>query len=89
MRFNLSRWAVLRPQLMLFLMIAIAASGLYSYLRLGRAEDPSFTIKVANVIATWPGATAEEMRDQVADLYEKKLQTLPFLDKIETSWRCR
>ncbi|MGJ0508765.1 MAG: efflux RND transporter permease subunit [Methylocystis sp.] len=84
MRFNLSRWAVQRPQLMLFLMIAIAASGLYSYLRLGRAEDPSFTIKVANVIATWPGATAQEMRDQVADLYEKKLQTLPHLHKIET-----
>ena len=48
------------------LMIAIAASGLYSYLRLGRAEDPSFTIKVANVIATWPGATAQEMRAELA-----------------------
>ncbi len=84
MGFNLSRLAVLRPQLMLFLMVAIGVAGGYSYLRLGRAEDPSFTIKVANVIATWPGATAQEMRDQVADLYEKKLQTLPYLDKIET-----
>ncbi|RTL84676.1 MAG: efflux RND transporter permease subunit [Hyphomicrobiales bacterium] len=84
MGFNLSRWAVLRPQLMLFLMLAIGAAGFYSYLRLGRAEDPSFTIKVANIIATWPGATAQEMRDQVADLVEKKLQTLPYLDKIET-----
>lgn len=84
MSFNLSRWAVSRPALMLFLMLAISATGVYSYLRLGRAEDPSFTIKVANVIATWPGATAQDMRDQVADLYEKKLQTLAYLDKIET-----
>ncbi len=84
MGFNLSRWAVLRPQLMLFLMLAIGVAGFFSYLRLGRAEDPSFTIKVANIIATWPGATAQEMRDQVADLIEKKLQTLPYLDKVET-----
>jgi multidrug efflux pump len=84
MSFNLSRWAVSRPALMLFLMFAISAAGVYCYLRLGRAEDPSFTIKVANISAQWPGATAQEMRDQVADLYEKKLQTLPFLDKIET-----
>ncbi len=84
MGFNLSRWAVARPALMLFLMLAIGVAGVWSYLRLGRAEDPSFTIKVAIVTATWPGATAQEMRDQVADLAEKKLQTLPFLDKIET-----
>ncbi|WP_457798559.1 efflux RND transporter permease subunit [Methylocystis sp. S23] len=84
MGFNLSRWAVSRPALMLFLMLAIGVAGGWSYLRLGRAEDPSFTIKVANVTAVWPGATASEMRDQVADLYEKKLQTLPYLDKIET-----
>jgi multidrug efflux pump len=84
MGFNLSTWAVSRPALMLFLMLAIGVAGGWSYLRLGRAEDPSFTIKVANVTAVWPGATASEMRDQVADLYEKKLQTLPYLDKIET-----
>jgi multidrug efflux pump subunit AcrB len=81
---NLSRWAVQRPMLMLFLMIAISVTGVYSYMRLGRAEDPSFTIKVAIVTASWPGATATEIRDQVSDLLEKKLQELPFLDKIET-----
>jgi multidrug efflux pump subunit AcrB len=81
---NLSRWAVQRPTLMLFLMIAISVTGVYSYLRLGRAEDPSFTIKVAVVTASWPGATATEIRDQVSDPLEKKLQELPFLDKIET-----
>ncbi len=84
MGFNLSKWAVARPALMLFLMLAIGAAGTASYRRLGRAEDPSFTIKVANISATWPGATAKEMRDQVADLIEKKLQSLPYLDKFET-----
>ena len=81
---NLSRWAVGRPTLILFLMLVIGLGGLMSYQRLGRAEDPSFTIKVAIVTAFWPGATAKETRDQVADLLEKKLQELPFLDKIET-----
>jgi len=81
---NLSEWAVNRQTLVLFLMLAVAAAGLGSYLKLGRAEDPSFTIKVANVTARWPGATAKEVRDQVADLYEKKLQELPYLDKIDT-----
>lgn len=82
--FNLSQWAVARPTLMLFLMVAISVGGVYSYLRLGRAEDPSFTIKVANVTATWPGANAREMQDQVSDLMEKKLQELPYLEKIDT-----
>ncbi|MFY9626851.1 MAG: efflux RND transporter permease subunit, partial [Methylocystis sp.] len=81
---NLSKWAVSRPTLVLFLMLVIGLGGLMSYLKLGRAEDPSFTIKVANVIARWPGSTAKEMRDKVGDLMEKKLQELPFLDKIDT-----
>jgi multidrug efflux pump subunit AcrB len=81
---NLSRWAVSRPTLVLFLMLVISLGGLMSYFKLGRAEDPSFTIKVANVTATWPGSSAQEMRDQVGDLMEKKLQELPYLDKIDT-----
>jgi len=84
MSFNLSLWAVRRQTLTLALILAVAIAGLYSYFRLGRAEDPSFTIKVANLTAIWPGVTALEMRDQVADRIEKKLQELPFLEKIET-----
>ncbi|MBY6241380.1 efflux RND transporter permease subunit [Methylosinus sp. Sm6] len=81
---NLSAWAVRRQTLTLALMLVLAVAGLYSYLRLGRAEDPSFTIKVANITTIWPGADALEMRDQVSDRLEKKLQELPFLEKIET-----
>ncbi|MDJ1158793.1 efflux RND transporter permease subunit [Chelatococcus sp. SYSU_G07232] len=83
-RFNLSHWAVTHPALVLFFIIALAVGGIFSYLRLGRAEDPSFTIKVAVVTAIWPGATAKEMQDQVADRIEKKLQELPFFDKVQT-----
>src|ERR1700744_4247575 len=83
-RFNLSGWAVSHPALILFLIIALGASGFISYQRLGRAEDPFFTVKVVNVSAIWPGATAQEMQEQVADPIEKKLQELPYFDKVTT-----
>ena len=81
-RFNLSAWAVRHPALVLFLILASPSAGTLSFLRLGRAEDPNFTIKVAIVTAVWPGATAQEMQDQVADRIEKKLQELPYFDKV-------
>ena len=83
-RFNLSAWAVHHQALVLFLIIALGVAGFFSYERLGRAEDPSFTIKVAVVTAFWPGATAQEMQQQVADPIEKKLQELPYFDKVTT-----
>src|SRR4249920_2559581 len=83
-RFNLSGWAVSHPTLILFLMIALGAAGFFSYQRLGRAEDPFFTVKVVNVSALWPGATAAEMQTQVADPIEKKLQELPYFEKVQT-----
>jgi len=83
-RFNLSAWAVAHPALILFLIVMFGAAGLLSYRSLGRAEDPSFTIKVAVVTTMWPGATAAEMQAQVADPIEKKLQELPYFDKVTT-----
>src|SRR2546429_3626127 len=83
-RFNLSGWAVSHPTLILFLMIMLGAAGFSSYQRLGRAEDPFFTVKVFNVSAIGPGATAQEMQTQVADPIEKKLQELPFFEKVQT-----
>jgi multidrug efflux pump subunit AcrB len=82
--FNLSAWSVSHPALILFMMLALGAAGLFSYERLGRAEDPSFTIKLVIVTAIWPGATAAEMQTQVADPIEKKLQELPYFDKVQT-----
>ena len=83
-RFNLSSWAIRHPQLTAFLIIVTGLAGALSYMRLGRAEDPNFTIKVAIVTVEWPGATTEEMQSQVADRVEKKLEELPWVDKIET-----
>jgi multidrug efflux pump len=83
-RFNLSAWAVDHPALMLFLIAIFGVAGALSYERLGRAEDPSFTIKVVIVSAMWPGATAADMQAQVADPIEKKLQELPYFDKVTT-----
>ena len=82
--FNLSAWAVRHPPLVLFMMIALAAGGVFSYLGLGRAEDPSFTIRTVVVSARWAGASARDMQDQVVDPVEKKLRTLPHFDNMQT-----
>jgi len=81
-RFNLSEWAITHRALVLFMILLIGAAGLFSYFKLGRAEDPSFTIKVMNIHVGWPGATAAELQTQVVDKIEKKLQALPYLDRV-------
>src|SRR6266480_5257584 len=83
-RFNLSEWAITHQALVLFMIIILAAAGAYSYFALGRAEDPTFTIKTMVVNVSWQGATASEMQTQVADKIEKKLQELPYLDRVES-----
>lgn len=82
--FNLSEWAITHRALVLFTILLLATAGIYSYRNLGRAEDPSFTIKTMVVQVSWPGATASEMQTQVTDKIEKKLQQLPYLDRIES-----
>jgi multidrug efflux pump len=81
---NWSHWAVTHPALVLFMLLAIVAGGAFSFMRLGRAEDPAFTIKVVIVTAIWPGATAREMQDQVSERIEKKLQELPWFERVQT-----
>ena len=83
-RFNLSEWSITHQALVLFMIILLGAAGVYSYLNLGRAEDPNFTIKVLVIGVGWPGATADEVQTQVTDKIEKKLQELPYLDRVET-----
>ena len=85
--FNLSAFAVREKALTFFLIIAVAAAGLVAFLQLGRAEDPSFTIKVMTVTALWPGATPKEMQDLVAEPLEKRLQELDQYDRVETFTR--
>ena len=86
-RFNLSALAVRERAITLFLIVAIILSGTYAFLRLGRAEDPSFAIKTLTVTAVWPGATAQEMQDLVAEPLEKRMQELRWYDRVETFTR--
>ena len=85
--FNLSALAVRERSVTLFLIIALAVVGVFSYRSLGRAEDPPFTVKTFTVIAAWPGATAQEMQDLVADPMEKRMQELRWYDRVETFTR--
>lgn len=81
---NLSAWAVNHSSFVLFLLLMSGVAGLYSFLKLGRAEDPTFTIKTMTITVAWPGATAQQMQEIVADRIEKKLQDLPYFDFAKT-----
>jgi len=85
--FNLSALAVRERQVAIFFLLIAIAAGLLAFLRMGRAEDPAFTVRVAVVSAVWPGATAEEMVRQVADPIERRVQELPDLYRLETTAR--
>ncbi|RXT17927.1 ACR family transporter [Rhizobium leguminosarum] len=78
--FNLSDWALEHRSLVWYFMIVFILAGAFSYVKLGREEDPNFTIKTMVITAQWPGASAEEVTRQVTDRIEKKLQELESLD---------
>lgn len=86
-RFNLSALAVRERSITLFLIILITTVGIMSFFGLGRAEDPPFTVKQMTIITVWPGATAQEMQDQVAEPLEKRMQELKWYDRSETYTR--
>ena len=83
-RFNLSALAVRERSVTLFLICLISLAGLLSFFKLGRAEDPAFTVKVMTIVTAWPGASAREMQDQVAEKIEKRLQELRWYERAET-----
>src|SRR5918912_569976 len=87
MSLNLSAIAVRERAVTLFFIMLLAAAGVYAFVKLGRAEDPSFTIKTLTVTTVWPGATAREMQDQVAELLEKRIQELTWYNRVETTTR--
>src|SRR5438046_7734132 len=85
--FNLSALAVRERSVTLFLLVAISIAGVVAFLTLGRAEDPACTIKQMTVVTAWPGATAKEMEELVAEKLEKRLQELRWYDRTETFTR--
>src|SRR5712672_3653663 len=84
---NLSALAVQERSVTLFFLLAIVIAGTVAYLKLGRAEDPTFSIKVFTVTAAWPGATAQEMQDLVAEPLEKRMQELKYYYHVDTFTR--
>ena len=83
-RGNLSRWAIEHPALLRFFIVLILLVGARSYFQLGQAEDPPFTFKTMLIQATWPGATAQEVSEQLTERIEKKLQTMLELDFVQS-----
>jgi multidrug efflux pump subunit AcrB len=81
---NLSEWAIQRRSLIVYFMIAAVVAGTLSFIRLGRAEDPVFTIRTMVVFAAWPGATIEDTLLQVTERIERKLQETRHLDRIRS-----
>ncbi|WP_079433899.1 efflux RND transporter permease subunit [Zoogloea sp. LCSB751] len=86
-RFNLSALAVRERAITLFLIVLISAAGILAFFKLGRAEDPPFTIKQMTIVTAWPGATAQEMQEQIAEPLEKRMQELRWYDRTETFTR--
>ncbi len=85
--FNLSALAVRERAITSFLIVLVVLMGVVSFVKLGRAEDPAFTLKVMTITAAWPGATPQEMQDQVADKIEKRMQELRWYERTETVTR--
>ena len=86
-RWNVSAYAVKERSLTLYFILVVAIAGIYAFLHMGRAEDPSFDVNTMVVSATWPGATAIEMQNQVADPLEKRLEEIQHFDRVETKAR--
>ena len=85
--FNLSRWAIRHGSFTAFLLVLLLAAGVFSLSRIGQKEDPDFTFRVMVVQLLWPGATSEEMQEQVVDKIERKLQEVPGLDFVRSYTR--
>ena len=85
--FNLSRWAIGHPSIARFLLALIIITGGLGLLRMGQREDPEFTFRVMVVQAVWPGASIQEMEDQVVNKIERKLQETPHLDFVRSYTR--
>jgi multidrug efflux pump len=83
-RFNLSKWALDHVALTRYLMIALLVLGVASYFQLGQDEDPPFTFRAMVVRTYWPGATAQQVAEQVTDKIERTLQEVPYADKIRS-----
>ena len=82
MKGNWAELAIKHRQVVYFFAMLLLVMGIFSYDRLGRSEDPNFTVKQMVISAAWPGATAKQMELQVTDKLEKTIQTVPDVDYV-------
>ena len=83
-RFNLSRWALEHPALTRYLIVVLMVLGMASYFQLGQDEDPPFTFRAMILRVFWPGATAQQVAEQVTDKIERTLQEVPYADIVRS-----
>ena len=83
-KFNLTEIALNNKVLVYYFIVMVAVAGIFSYMRLGRMEDPDFVIRQMIVSIAWPGATAQQVEEQLTDKIEKKLQETPYLDYMKS-----
>ncbi|MEN3029867.1 efflux RND transporter permease subunit [Chromobacterium amazonense] len=83
-KLNLSEWALRHQPLVRYLMVILMLAGAWAYTQLGQKEDPEFTFKAMLVQANWPGASTEEMEQQVTDKLEEKLQEIGEIDYVQS-----
>src|SRR5574343_99434 len=81
---NLSEWAIRNSSLVRYLMVVLMLAGMFAYTQLGQKEDPEFTFKAMRISLRWPGATAEEVEQQVTAKVEKKLQEMGELEYVKS-----
>ena len=83
-RLNISRWALEHSALTRYLLVVLMLLGAAAYFQLGQDEDPPFTFRAMAMRVFWPGATAQQVAEQVTDKLEKTLQEVPYADKIRS-----
>ena len=83
-RFNISKWALDHPALTRYLLVVLLLMGSVAYFQLGQDEDPPFTFRAMALRVFWPGATAQQVAEQVTDKLEKTLQEVPYSDRIRS-----
>ena len=82
--FNLTEWALGHRAIVLFLILVIAVGGVLGFTKLGQLEDPNFSVPSMTAIVIWPGASAQQIQDEVLNRMEKKFEQLDHFEKVKT-----
>jgi multidrug efflux pump subunit AcrB len=82
--FNLTEWALGHRAVVLFLLLVVAVAGAFSFTKLGQLEDPNFSVPSMTAGVVWPGATAQQIQDEVLNRMEKRLEQIDHFEKVVT-----